>query len=261
MTTFENIPVNQSDGFDDTGNDGRVIQGKKLKCIDGNWSTADNTPLPNVLLALSAAHHLQCWKENAVVDTIREHPLPDPKDLNAQIPREEWDTGLDGNPRPPWQHAFIVYLLDPTDATVYTYINSTVGASMAYENLKSRVVMMRKMRGVSVYPIVTLGKATFPSKVGLKLRPEFVIVDWRELGGAGAALPAPATPQLPAPVAAQTEPETVREIAEKSAFAPKAMPDKPVKFGETMPGKKVKPVTLSEELNDELPDFAAKKTA
>jgi hypothetical protein len=248
MSENQNLPVIPND-FDDAGTDDRVIQGQLLKCVDGNWSTRDETPLPEVLLALSTAHFLQCWKEQKVVETIRDHPLPSIDDLNAQVPQEEWEEGIDGKPRPPWQHAFVVYLLDPKDASVYTYINSTVGARMAYENLKSRVVMMRKMRGTAVHPVVALGKATFQGKFGPKIRPEFVIVDWRELGGDGAPLPAPATPQLPAPAAVQ------KEKAEKSAFAPK-----PVKFGEVMPGKPVKPPSVSEELNDELPgDLAPKK--
>jgi hypothetical protein len=252
MSENQNLPVIPND-FDDAGTDDRVIQGQLLKCVDGNWSTRDETPLPEVLLALSTAHFLQCWKEQKVVETIRDHPLPSIDDLNAQVPQEEWEEGIDGKPKPPWQHAFIVYLLDPKDASVYTYINSTVGARMAYENLKSRVVMMRKMRGTAVHPVVALGKATFQGKFGPKIRPEFNIVDWRELGGDGAALPS-------APVARiehYAAPETPADIAAKSAFAPKA---KPVKFGEVMPGKKVKPPSVSEELNDELPgDLAPKK--
>ena len=63
-------------------------------------------------------------------------PLPDIDELNAKIPEEEWETGLDGKPRPPWQKQYIVYLVDPTDAGIYTYINGTFGARIAFDRLK-----------------------------------------------------------------------------------------------------------------------------
>ena len=45
-------------------------------------------------------------------NTITEQPLPDPKVLNAAIPVEEWEIGLDGNPTPPWKLTYVIYMVD-----------------------------------------------------------------------------------------------------------------------------------------------------
>jgi hypothetical protein len=236
MTENPKLPAIQSDGFDDAGNEERVIRGTLLKCVDGAWSTRDDTPLPKALMAVGTDNFLQKWQEQKPVETIIDKPLPNVDALNGAIPESEWEEGIDGKPRPPWQHQYAVYLVNPADGSVYTFCNSTVGAAMAYRNLKERVGMMRKMQGVSVYPVVQLGKATFQGKFGPKITPEFNIVDWRELGGDGAALPS-------APVA---------QIEHKPTETPK----EPVQYG-----KPVKPPSLSEELNDDLPEGLKKKTA
>jgi hypothetical protein len=185
-------------------------------------------------------------------------------DLNATIPVSEWEEGIDGKPRAPWQHQWAVYLIDPEDGSTYTSCNSTWGQQSAYHELGNRIKVMRKLRGANVFPIVALGKATFPGKFGPKLRPEFAVLAWRQLGGDGGASQLPSAP-IPQLEHQPTEPETGKEKAAKSAFAPKDMPGKkvkPVTYGEAMPGKPVKPVTVSEEIDDGLPDdLSAKKTA
>ena len=56
------------------------------------------------------------------------NPLPDIDELNAKIPQDQWDLGINGKPRPPWVHSYAAYLLDPIDASIATYINSSGGA-------------------------------------------------------------------------------------------------------------------------------------
>ena len=106
----------------------------------------------------------------------------------------------------------------------------------------------------------------------MKIRPEFVVVEWRDLDdGAGEGnLPAPTAPTAsvqaiehkPAPVehcakeqappwksAKPVEPTEI-EAAEAGAYSRRV--DK-IGKPRKMPGKPVEPVDLAEEMNDEIP--------
>jgi len=179
--------------------DDRVVQGVILRCVDGHWSCTDDSDPPAQFVVLDTSEALQRWEDQMPVETIRktaDEPLPDVAELNAAIPQDEWEDGIDGTPRPPWQHQFVAYLLDPKDASIYTYLNSTTGARIAVERLQSRMRWMQALRGVGVKPIVTLGSRPMKTKFGKKERPEFVIEKWVALDGNGGA--AVETPQLTA---------------------------------------------------------------
>jgi hypothetical protein len=226
-TENENLPAVADDGFEDDREDGgsRLIQGVILRCVDGHWSAKDGTVITSDtrLVALSTTQALQPWQNNKPEETILKAPgtrLPDVKLLNEKIPESDWEIGLGGTKRPPWVHQHIVYLLNAADASVFTFINNTAGASIAVCNLRDRVKMMRVLRGNRVVAIVGLGSKPMPTKFGMKVRPEFVIHEWRNLGG-GAAQVADAGPPAP--------------LAIEHAGAP------------------VEPMKLAEELNDQIP--------
>ena len=101
------------------------------------------------------------------------------------MPASEWEPGLDGKPKPPWVHQYIAYLIDPASGGTFTYLNSTVGARIAIDQLKEKVITMRALRGARVVPVVRLTHRPMKTFVGMKHRPEFEIVDWRKLGGDG----------------------------------------------------------------------------
>jgi hypothetical protein len=197
----------------------RLIQGVILRCIDGHWTDRDGLTPPGPLLALGTTRALQCWQDQHPVDTIIENPdesLPDVDALNEQIPMKEWEIDRHTNaPKPPWQLNYVVYLLNVDTADTYTFLNSTAGARIAVERLADKFKFMRAMRGPNVAPIVRLDSRPMKTNYGQKIRPEFTVVEWRELG----AQMQEATPQL--------EHKTV--------------------------GTPVAPVTLAEELNDEIP--------
>ena len=180
-TRNENLPTISED---------RIIQGEILRCVDGHWSLRDGTVVApdTLLLAIATNEALQHWRDQY---GRRRHPqaagraLPDVDELNAQIPRSEWEEGLDGQPRPPWQHVYIAYLVNTDDASLYTFINSTVGARIAVERLQDKVRWMRTLRGAQVAPVVRLDAKPMKTGFGQKMRPEFTIVEWREIGGGG----------------------------------------------------------------------------
>jgi hypothetical protein len=165
----------------------RLIHGSLLKCVDGRWSTQDVPDMTgHQLLALSTAKAIQRW-QNKEPETIVDSGtgLPDVDELNATIPRTQRELGLDGQPRPPWQREYAVYLLDVSDASIYTFANGTVGARIAWERLVDRVSWMRALRGAAVFPLITLDSRPMKTQFGTKLRPEFSITDWRDLGSTG----------------------------------------------------------------------------
>jgi hypothetical protein len=162
----------------------RLIQGVILKCVDGHWADFDGLTPASELLVLGTTRALQCRGDGEVLDEIIEvpggEPLPDVDELNEQIPENEWRPGLDGNPRPPWQLHYVAYLLDPKSASMYTYLNSTIGARIAIERLNSKFSWMRALRGENVAPIVKLDSRPMKTSFGMKMRPEFTILEWRE---------------------------------------------------------------------------------
>jgi hypothetical protein len=219
-----------------TRNTTRIIQGVILRCVDGHWSDRDGLAPPAELLAMGTSSALQCWQDGMPTDTVVEQPgepLPDVNELNAQIPEAEWEKGIDGKPRPPWVLQFVVYLIDPHTGETYTYINGTTGARIAVERLQDKFKWMRALRG-NVVPIVKLDSRPMQTKFGQKMRPDFTVIEWRELSpqnGGGAI-----------------EQKTVPQIEQ-------AKPDaKPATKKKTTIGKPVKPPTIQEELNDDLPD-------
>jgi hypothetical protein len=189
------IISSDSDDFGDTDADQRLVQGSIVKFNDNVWSAKDGTDISSKtpLLALSTKTALQRWHQQMPVETIVKRgneELPDVDELNEQIPESEWEKGIDGAPRPPWVKNRIVYLLDPKDASLFTFISGTVGARIAVDRLQDRVRWMRGLRGTRVVPLVTLGAKTMKTKFGQKMRPEFKIIDWRDLGGVQTTTPA-----------------------------------------------------------------------
>jgi hypothetical protein len=223
-----NLPAAQFDGGDDS--DDRLIKGTRLRNVDGRWSTKDNTILSQEqqYLCLGTAERLQCWQDGTVSKVILKQPgksLPDVDELNAQIPREDWEKGLDGNPRPPWEHVRIVYLLRIADAMMFTFLSNTTGARIAVQRLAGQVNNMRVLRGANVVPIVKLSSKPMKTKFGEKMRPDFEVAAWREIGGGemdGGGDPAP-----------QIEPPKNGGSSEQI-------------------GRPVEQVTLKEEMNDEI---------
>jgi hypothetical protein len=195
------MPTAYDDGWNDIDATERVIQGDLIKCVDGNWTAKDGTSVPKRLLALATITMVQLWKDKTPVQTIVKRPgqpWPNIDDLNAEIPQDEWELGLDGKLRPPWQRQFAIYFLDPETAANYTFANGTTGASIAVANLKDAIKWQRAIRGDHVLPLVELSNKPMKTKFGSKLRPHFQIVEWRNLD-AGFAVHPRAQPQLAAP--------------------------------------------------------------
>src|SRR5262245_18061346 len=167
----------------------------------------------------------QRWKAQILVDEIIDKPLPDLDQLNEAIPKSEWETGLDGHPRPPYSHQYCVYLLDPNDGQFFTLMNSTVGMKMLWESLVERCEVMRHLRGADVIAVVNLRTRPFrTAKWGMKYRPDLKFLDWRKsVGGDRLAGPVAPTLQLPPAPSASSAPPAPPAQTSTPAPAPAPM--------------------------------------
>jgi hypothetical protein len=175
-----------------TPDEKRLVKGDRLK-FDNEWSNSDGTPAPEKLLVLGLFNAVQCWQDKKIADCVVQsgtEPLPDLDELNGKIPEAEWETGLDGKPKPPWVRVCGLYFCNPQDGSIFTYINSTTGTRIGFEKLKDRIEMMRMLRGANVAPVVKLESKPFKTQFGIRPRPEFTVVNWVGLNGGAAAAPA-----------------------------------------------------------------------
>ena len=236
-----------NDGFNGSFSSDRTIKGTQLVWNDAqHWRDHDGQKAPAQLLVVGVDAILQRWKEG-LPEVIRDKPLPDPDDLNAGIPVSEWETGIDGQKRAPWADTVVVYCIDPSTGSFYTYVSSTTGGRIAVDHLKESVAGMRMLRGGRVLPVVTLGERPMKTKFGIKSRPHFEIVDWKE---AGAPLLKEEAPKAALPPASKLE----AEPGQIAAPAPQPEPAKAKRKTTTLERMAdVKPVSPGEALNDAIP--------
>jgi hypothetical protein len=173
---------------------GDVEKGEVLK-FTHTWTTRDGAPLQvgNPLLvlfptgAVEGFRMLRKWQPSPIKTIVRQPgaELPDPDDLNAQIPREQWEQGLDGNPRPPWSKYFILYLLDTSTASLFTYVNCTIGCRLLVTRIEERTQWARALYGDDVLPMVKLTDRPFPTRYGERRAPELQVLGFRRFTGGG----------------------------------------------------------------------------
>ena len=260
--------------------------------VDGYLDRDGVQPVEGPYLLWAMGDGYQRWKAQTIVEEIIDKPLPDLDQLNGAIPISEWEPGLDGHPRTPYSHQYCVYLLDPNDGQFFTLMNSTVGMKMLWESLAERWEVMRHLRGADVIAVVNLATRPFrTAKWRIKYRPDLKILEWRKPGsGSGDRLAGPVapTPQLPpaqsassappapsAPPAQTSTPAPVPAPMPGASTSPHAPPPPPRSVNPPAPPPppparpappgeqkrtdglafldEVKPPTLREELNDDLP--------
>ena len=180
-----NSDLSKSDGFQDPSDlKQRLLRGTLLSWSDSqHWRDRDGLPAPAQLLVVGVDTALQRWRDGKP-EVLLDKPLPDPDDLNAAIPIEEWELGVDGQKRKPWAHVCVVYGVDVAKGGIYTFISATTGAHIAFEALREAVATMRMLRGDKVVPLVTLAERPMKTKFGIKVRPHFEIAGWKTSGAA-----------------------------------------------------------------------------
>ena len=164
----------------------QLIQGQLIKFNNGSWARHDVGQLrtESSWLAIATTRALQRFVDGVPETILKEHPndeLPDPDKLNAAIPQEQWPIGLDGEPQPPWSRQFVVYLLDVRDAMMVTFLSNATGSAIAVGELERCILWKRALHGgQEIYPLTRLADAPFKTRFGLRRRPNFPILGWRQ---------------------------------------------------------------------------------
>jgi hypothetical protein len=247
------------DGFASslTSSRSRLIKGPLLKWNEiTGWNDRDGMKPPEIMVAIAVDEVVQCWKDKKPIETIREKPLPNVEDLNASIPKDEWELGFDGKPQPPWRHEVVVYLIDPSTGGFYTFISHTLGAHAAYDQLCEKVITMRGLRGARVVPIVKLSKRPWKTFVGMKHRPDFEILEYRLWNRNGGDLIGPKLPQIAGPnTDAAAPPAEPQKPADNAAPPPESKSQQKSSAAEATLSTmtKVEEPTTKELLKDEIP--------
>ena len=262
MSNEVSTPPPGSGGFDDDGFSSGSSSGHghdflRWKAED-QWTDRDGCKAPSPLLAVKVDENLRMWKNDRPTD-ITTKPLPDPDELNAEIPQSEWEKDRDGKLRPPWAHHVAVYLVNPETATKYAYCAASVGAHIAFEQLRENVATMRMLRNARVMPLVKLSSRPMKTKYKMSERPHFEIIGWYTPGSADALVP-PTAPKLPSPAAAETpqpQPGEAKEDPISSGPEPEAserpQPKAKPQVNATLAAMRaVKPATTAEILNDDI---------
>jgi hypothetical protein len=185
-TAIEATELRYHDGFNSGESENRTLQGYRLAFTDGRWLCQGMPAKDTEYFAIDCKRVIQRWHDQTIMEEIFE-PLPDVTKLNQGIPKSEWEPGLDGSPKPPFQENRVICLLDPQTAEKFTVISSSIGLRIAYEQLIDSVQTMRKLRGAPVVPVVQLACAPMKTRFGLKTRPHLAIVRWVNFGPAGIA--------------------------------------------------------------------------
>ncbi|SRR6266496_600778 len=217
----------------------RIIQGGMLRFVDGQYSDRDKieVPLGTQLIGMGTALVIQRWEDQELIEKFVE-PLPNLEELNDAVPESEWETGLDGKPRKSYALCYVIYLLNAEIGDIFTMINSTTGQRICFEELESRVMWIRQLRGHGVVPLVELGHKQMKTAFGRKLRPHLKVLKY--LQAEGTAIGADTTPAI------EHKPEPPTE----------GYPDNYPEKGRvsSKPLKEVKEPSLREDLGDGLPD-------
>jgi hypothetical protein len=215
MTTTAGNGFGHDDGFDDdSGDDFLPLIFCDVTQAGNEWQDRHGEPLGGTRWLVTAVDsEVVYWGKDGRPDqtkSIRRQqgvPLLDRDEvdeLNEKTDRSEWRESQFG-PKGPWQLQWYVFLLDPTTAARKKFVTSTWGGQYCWNEIKSAITGMRKLRGQPrICPVVEL-QLTAYGKKGPKTRPYLKPVAWMEFGNGGATMPALAAP-VPLAIAEPAEP-------------------------------------------------------
>ena len=191
------------DGFSVRENSrGQFIRGQMIKYNDGAFIVDKTEPLPEeALVAVGVVTAWVNWGEDENGETKPiEHRVtaagqihPSRDDLPDRD-KSLWPLGLDGEPADPWRDTRYLYLVNPRTGADYTFITDSYGGRRGVGSLKSKIMNVR-MAHPGAVPVIKAKSAPFKTSYGMKKRPEFEVIGWRNADGTSATN----TPNNPQP--------------------------------------------------------------
>ena len=178
------------DGFPVPENSsGQFIRGQMAKYNDGSYVVDKTETLPDEpLVAVGVTTVWVKWEDGKPVEhriTAAGQIHPDRDDLPDQDDRM-WPPGLDGKPADPWKDTRYLYLVNPRTGADYTFVTDSNGGRRAVGNLKSKIMNVR-MAYPGAVPVIKATSAPFKTQYGMKKRPEFEVIGWRNSDGGSMA--------------------------------------------------------------------------
>jgi hypothetical protein len=275
LVTTTTMPMDGIDGYTDAtiGEETKqsgLFPGTRIKFSrESEWEINDEPLDPALRLLLNDVKRIITrWghdKRPAEKPVVLEpgEPWPDVKAWNEALPRSEWVAGFNG-PQGPWRPTQIVHFLDPRSMRQFHWADDTTGGKIAIRDIVGSITKMRRFRPGAM-PVVEFSTTYMPTAYGGRQRPHFEIHNWIAMPGEEpqpAALPAPAAEPASSAGPPIIEAEPVVEAAPviegkaEPVKAPAAKPAKKKRIGTldvAKPLTPIKPVTLREELDDEIP--------
>jgi hypothetical protein len=153
---LENIPLSidfHDLGLADPGK--RMWQEGSVKCKDGVWAWNDVAQPQGLLVmvpfAFRAVEHIEA---GGIIQTdnmveLPGAPLPSAEQLaerNAQIPKSHWQVDQNGEEQEPFRFCWGSYIINPANAALATFVNSTNGQMVCIETLKGQIERMSGLR-------------------------------------------------------------------------------------------------------------------
>ena len=212
------------------------------------WLDRDGVAIPDTMLLVYYFQGFRRWVNKRATYNVDDLPSDSKLDeLNASVPHAEWPIGLNGEREKPWKFVFVLYLIDLMTGTMFTYEHDTFGALLCYNAVHEAMTVQHMLRGTNIFPVVHLEKRPWKSsRFGPQMRAHLQPTgDWRTPGHIQSIPQAPAlqiggpTPTTsPAPTSTPTPPPAAAG-SPSSTILDHMTP--------------VKPVTVGEEIADELP--------
>ena len=236
--------------------DGEIM----LKYDDPTW-TGDGIVMNARELVLIEIHHeIIRWPTDSeakagakgpaeVIPIFRGEAEPDLDELNAQIPELEWRVRF-GKKEKPYRVQRVLEFLDYRTMERFSWPSyvEVIGSSIAVDEIKRRIGVVRRLRGEDLVPVVRLEHVHMPSSFKKdRERPHLAIMGWARLGPGGIEM-VDVTQPLLKPSAPAAEPTaspqmTIEATANKptSKIEPGLIKQSPVN------------VPIGDEMEDDIP--------
>jgi hypothetical protein len=209
MTTTAPQP---SDGFDWTPNIAiaptadednprpqRSLSGDiMLKFDDPEWTGNGLTMNSRELVLIEIHHEILKWPTDAevlagakgpaeVIPVVRGQPEPDLDALNNAIPESQWRMRF-GKKEKPYRLQRVLEFLDHRSMERLSWPSyvEVIGSSIAADEVKRRISVVRRLRGEDLVPVVRLEHVHMPNSYKPdRQRPHLAVMGWCRLGSGG----------------------------------------------------------------------------